>query len=421
MGHTATEKMLQDAGDIDDLAPGDTVEVDVDVSWVHETQLEIFKEKFEEVGGEVWDDEKCMFMIDHFPTPTSQEQADRLGELRDYAEEKGVEVVSVGIKHQAWRMLGIGRPGAIMAGPDSHTPTAGALGAISTCVGPTDTALVWKTGRIWVTVPETIRFDITGELDPYVTVRDVGFAILEEFGEDTSYFANNCTVEYVGDTVTRTSLDGRQTLCNMGTEMGVTNAYIQPDDRLREEYLEPKVEADYQIFETDEDATFKKHHEIDVEGLSPKVAYPHSPSNVHDVEEASGIDIDQLFLGSCANGHLEDLRLAASILEGEEIHPDVELIVTPATDEIRKQASAEGIIDTFIQAGARVSSGYCSVCPGYEGILGADEVCLSTSTRNYRGRMGHRDSEIYLCSPATLAASAIEGEITDPREVGDAR
>lgn len=416
MGQTATEKMLQSASAESSVVSGDTVEVDVDVSWVHETQLDIFKEKFEALGGRIWDHDKAMFMIDHFPNPATQEQADRLHELRQYAEEKGIEVVEVGIKHQAWRMLGLARPGAIMAGPDSHTPTAGALGAFAAAVGPTDTAAIWNTGQLWLTVPETIRFDISGTLSDGVTPRDIGFYILEQFGQQTDYFAQNNTIEYGGDCVEGMSLDGRQTLCNMATEMGATNSFIEPDDRLRREYLDPKVTRPYEISTSDKDANFNEHHTIEVDDLSPKVAYPYSPANVHDVGEAEGIEIDQFFLGSCANGHLEDLSLAADILEGEEIPPDVEFIVTPATDEIRKNASKQGILDVFFQSGARVSSNYCSVCAGYEGVLAAGEKCLSTNTRNYKGRMGHKDSETYLCSPATLAASAINGEITDPRK-----
>jgi len=416
MSQTATEKMLQSASTENDVSAGDTLEVDVDVSWVHETQLDIFKKKFEALGGEVWDREKAMFMIDHFPNPSTQEQADRLQDLRQYAKSKDIDVVEVGIKHQAWRMLGLARPGAIMAGPDSHTPTAGALGAFAAAVGPTDTAAIWNTGQLWLTVPKTIRFDVTGALTEGVTPRDIGFAILEEFGQQTDYFAQNNTIEYGGDCVEGMSLDGRQTLCNMATEMGATNAFIEPDDRLRREYLESKVDETYEISISDEDAEFYERHTVDVSDLGPKVAYPYSPANVHDVEEAAGIEIDQFFLGSCANGHLEDLRLAADILDGEEVPAEVEFIVTPATDEIRKQASKQGILDVFFQAGARVSSNYCSVCVGYEGVLAAGEKCLSTNTRNYKGRMGHERSETYLCSPATLAASAINGEITDPRQ-----
>jgi 3-isopropylmalate/(R)-2-methylmalate dehydratase large subunit len=414
MGNTATEKMLLAASDEKAVSAGDTIEVDVDISWIHETQVNIFIETFEDLGGVVWDTDKAVFMIDHFPNPTSSEQADQLQLLHEYAAEKGVEVIETGIKHQAWRSLGLARPGAIMAGPDSHTPTAGALGAFASPVGPTDTAIIWQKGKLWLTVPETIRFDIEGELDPYVTPRDIGFYILEQHSAETDYFAESRTVEYAGPTIEEMGLDGRQTLCNMGTEMGVTNAYIEPDETLRVEYLDPKVSEPYSIHRSDEDADFERRHTVDVDGLRPKVAYPHSPSNIRDVEEAEGIELDQLFLGSCANGHLSDLQVAAGILEGREISDGVDFIVTPATDEIRKQASADGILDTFVQAGARVSSGYCSACPGYEGVLAAGERCLATSTRNYRGRMGHRDSEIYLASPATVAASAITGEITDP-------
>lgn len=414
MGQTATEKMLEAASDKTDVRAGDSVEVDVDVSWVHETQFDIFKETFEEVGGEVWDRDKALFMIDHFPNPSTQEQADRLGELKRYAEQEDIDVVKVGIKHQAWRMLGIARPGAIMAGPDSHTPTAGALGAYATCIGPTDTAVVWNTGKLWLTVPETVRIDIKGEPDADVTPRDVGFHILGSLGGETDYFAEGQTVEYGGSYVDGLSLDGRQTLANMTTEMGAASSYIEPDDTLAG-YLETKIDEGYTIHTADEDADYAEHYTIDVDDLAPKVAFPHSPSNVRDVSEAVGLEMDQFFLGSCANGHLEDLRVAADILKGTQIAEGTDMIVTPATDEIRKQASREGILDVFVQAGARVSSGYCSACPGYEGILAADERCLATSTRNYRGRMGHRDSEIYLCSPATVAASAICGEITDPR------
>lgn len=417
MGKTASEKLLMAKADRDDVSAGDTVEVDVDLTWIHETQLDIFRETFEEIGGEVWDREKAIFMIDHFPTPTNAEQADRLKDLRGYADEKDVDVIKAGIKHQAWRMLGLAKPGMIMCGPDSHTPTAGALGAFATAIGPTDTAAVWSGGKLWITVPETIRIDVTGELDSYVTPRDIGFYILEQFGTDTSYFAESKTIEYAGETIEAMGLDGRQTLCNMGTEMGVTNAFIEPDETLRTEYLEEKIDSEYRTYSSDADATYDARHEIDVDDLKPKVALPHSPANVRNIDEASGIGFEQAFLGSCANGHLSDLRIAADILRGREVHPDVDMIVTPATDEIRQQASSEGILDVFYQANVRVSSDYCSVCPGYEGVLAEGERCLSTSTRNYQGRMGDRHSEIYLCSPATLAASAIAGEITHPGEV----
>jgi len=418
MGQTATEKMLEAASiESQDIRAGDTIEVSVDQSWVHETQVTIFKKKFEELGGEIWNRDNVMFMIDHFPNPATQEQADRLQFLREYAREKGVNVVSVGIKHQAWRMLGIARPGAIMAGPDSHTPTAGALGAFATSVGPTDTAIVWKTGKLWLTVPETIQFNISGELGEHVTSRDVGFHLLERFGNETSYFAESKTIEYSGDWVEGTSLDTRQTLCNMGTEMGVMNSFIPPDERLETEYLDEVVEDPYTTFESDSTAEFEAVYSVRVDGLEPKVAFPHSPNNVHDIGDATGIEIDRLFLGSCANGHYEDLALAAEILNGHEIHPDVELIVAPASDKIRKEAARDGILTTFTEANARISNGYCSACPGYEGVLAEEEVCLSTSTRNYQGRMGHRNSDIYLCSPAVLAASAIEGAIADPREI----
>lgn len=414
MGQTATEKILLEACGAESVSPGDTVEVEVDVSWIHETQVNIFRETFEEIGGEVWDTDKAVFMIDHFPNPVTTEQADQLKLLHDYAEEKGVRVIETGIKHQAWRSLGLARPGAIMAGPDSHTPTAGALGAFASAVGPTDTAIIWKEGKLWITVPETIRFDIEGELDPYVTPRDVGFYLLQQFADESDYFAESRTVEYAGPTIREMGLDGRQTLCNMGTEMGVTNAYIEPDETLKTEYLDPKVEEPYTVHRSDDDAAFERRHAVDVGGLRPKVAFPHSPSNVKDIDEAVGIELDRLFIGSCANGHLSDLEAAAEVLEGREIHEDVDMIVTPATDEIRKRASERGILDVFVQAGARVSSGYCSACPGYEGVLTEGERCLATSTRNYRGRMGHRDSEIYLASPTVVAASAVTGEITDP-------
>jgi 3-isopropylmalate/(R)-2-methylmalate dehydratase large subunit len=248
-----------------------------------------------------------------------------------------------------------------------------------------------------------------------VTPRDIGFSILEQFGQQTDYFAQNNTIEYGGDCIRNMSLDGRQTLCNMATEMGATNSFIEPDDRLKREYLKPKVDLPYEISTSDPSVDFYERHTIEVDNLGPKVAYPYSPANVHDIEDAEGIEIDQFFLGSCANGHLKDLRLAADTLQENEIPDDVDLIVTPATDEIRKQASKEGILDVFFQSGARVSSNYCSVCAGYEGVLAAGEKCLSTNTRNYKGRMGHKDSKTYLCSPATLAASAINGKITDPR------
>ena len=418
MGLTAAEKILAAASDEDAVEAGDIVEVDVDLSWVHETQLPIFRDLFEQFGGEVWDREKAMFMVDHIPNPNTVEQAEKVRAVHEYAAEKGMEVVSVGIKHQAWRSLGRARPGAIMVGPDSHTPTAGALGAFAACLGPTDTAVVWNRGRTWLEVPETLEFELVGEIQPGVTPRDIGFVLLERFGGDTSYFANGKVVEFSGPFIETLGLDGRQTLCNVAVEMGATATYIEPDEILEEAYLEDHGQGLDDYHRTDDDATAIARHTIDVSGVTPKVAFPHSPSNVRSIDEAAGIEIERCFIGSCANGMLEDIKLAADYLEGRSVADDVELLVTPATDDIRRAAAERGYLETLTQAGARVSPNYCSACVGYEGVLAAGERCLSTNTRNYRGRMGHRDSEIYLGSPAVVAASSTTGRVKDPREVG---
>lgn len=414
MGMTITEKILSYAASKGKVSPGEIVNCAIDVVCVDEIQFPIFYPAFQEMGGKVWDAGKAVFIVDHYVPPRTVRQAESNKAIKEFVQQQGLKpYIAEGIKHQVFRTNGLARPGIMIVGTDSHMNTAGAFGAFATALGPTEAAVVCKMGEIWFKVPEAIRFDVNGKLNSLVTAKDLALSILGRYG---TRFGQYRAIEFSGATIAAMSIDARMTLCCMSAEMGAKNGIIEPDDKIME-YVSERVDKQYQILRSDPDARYLKRYEINASTIEPLVATPHSPGNVKLVSEAEGIEIDQAFIGSCAGGNLEDLEAAAKVLEGRYVHPDVRMIITPASREVYAQAEEKGLIKIFMNAGAMVSSSTCSACVGLEGTLAAGEICISASTRNFKGRMGSSEANIYLASPLTVAASAIRGQIADPRRI----
>jgi 3-isopropylmalate/(R)-2-methylmalate dehydratase large subunit len=341
--------------------------------------------------------------------------------LRKFAKEQKIRLYDVGkggICHQVMPEKGHVLPGTLIVGADSHTCTYGALGAFATGIGSTEAAAVFATGKIWLRVPEAIRINVKGHFQEYVTPKDL---ILSIIGRVRAGGAIYKSVEFAGPAIRGMSMAGRMTLCNMTVEMGAKNGIVEPDEITRK-FLEGRTDKPLVSFESlksDADASYAKAMELDVTGLEPQVACPSSVDNVKPVSELGNVPIEQAFVGSCTNGRIEDLRLAAQILKGKRVKNDVRTIVIPASQEVYMQALREGLIEIFTDAGAIVCGSACGPClGGHIGLLASGEVCVSTSNRNFIGRMGSTEASVYLASPATVATSAITGRITDPREMG---
>ncbi|MBS7605310.1 MAG: homoaconitase large subunit [Candidatus Bathyarchaeia archaeon] len=416
MGKTIVEKIFSLSSGKDSYA-GDIVVASIDAAMAHDGTVLLALEAFKDMGGRsVWDPSKIILVIDHV-APSSNENFARVHEaMRRFARKYGAKIYDVGsgICHQLMIESGIVRPGSLIVGADSHTCTYGALGAFSTGIGSTEMAAVFISGKLWFKVPETIRVEINGFTPPMVLPKDIILKIISVIGADGATYK---ALEYCGETIKNMSIDGRLTLCNMAVEMGAKTGIIEPDEKTKE-YLASIGIRDYTYIRSDEDAEYAEKIRLDVSELEPMIACPHAVDNVKQVKDVEGIEINQVFLGSCTNGRIEDLRVAAKILEGKKIKDGVRMIVIPASKSIYLQALREGLIETFIKAGCTVCNPGCGPCAGaHQGILGPGEVCLSTSNRNFKGRMGSADAEIYLASPATAAASALEGKITDPRRL----
>lgn len=412
MPMTITEKILAKAAGRKQVFPGEMVTCKVDLICIDEIQIPIFKDTLEKMGSDAVDKERTVFVIDHFCPPTNLHQAESNQMIREFALSRGLRFLEGGIKDQLLWENGLIRPGMVLVATDSHITTCGALGAFAAPFGPSEAAIMAVHDHHWFRVPETIRCEIVGELQPFVTPKDVGLYILSQKGVT---FANYKAIEFCGPAVGDFSMDARVTLCNMTTEMGAKNGIIAPDS-VTETFLKAHNVHDCPRIVSDADAVYFESIRVDLSQLEPLVAAPYSPGNVSRIAEARGTGIDQAFVGSCGNGNMEDLRLVARMLEGRSVHPRTRLIITPASRKVHLQALSEGLIETFLKAGAVVSGQTCSVCAGLEAPLLAGEVCITASPRNFKGRMGSPDANIYLGSPATVAASAVKGAITDPRE-----
>ncbi|MFC7157008.1 3-isopropylmalate dehydratase large subunit [Halomarina halobia] len=418
MSGTMAEKILASAAGRSAVAPGDHVVCDIDVAMSHDLGTLGVIARLEEMGvNEVWDPSRIVCPMDHVAPSHSIDDANDKRRIREFVERQGIEnfyEVGTGIAHEVLHERGHYKPGDLLVGTDSHTTSAGAFGVAGTGLGHTDMAYVYATGQNWFRVPETVKFQIGGTFGEHVTSKDLLLSIAGEHGTGVGQYRS---LEFAGSAIEGLPLDGRFTLTNMSIELGAKFGFT-PVDAAVTNYIDDRTDGEYDPLRADEDATYRAVHEIDADALRPKIALPHKVGNVVDVDEAAGVELDQVFIGSCTNGKFEDLKAAAEILEGETVDPDTRLIVTPASREIYGRAVREGHVDVFTDAGATTTNATCGACIGMGlGVLGDDEVCLAAMNRNFRGRMGADSSEIYLSSPATAAASAITGRITDPAEV----
>jgi len=416
MGMTLTEKIISAHTGKDEVHSGEFVVAKVDFSLANDITGPLAIKEFEKIGvGKVFDNERIALIPDHFTPNKDIPSAEQCKIIREFARRMNLkyyyEVGRVGIEHALLPEEGLVVPGDIVIGADSHTCTYGALGAFSTGVGSTDVANVWATGDIWLRVPESIKFVLYGKPRKWITGKDIILNIIGRIGVEG---ANYMAMEFSGEALKYISMDSRFTICNMAIEAGAKNGII-PFDDVTAEYIKDRNKRPYKVYLPDKDAEYKEIIEIDVSSIPLEIALPHLPSNVRPAEDIGEVYIDQVVIGSCTNGRMEDLRIAAQILKGKKVHPYVRLIIIPATQEIYLQALKEGLIEIFVSAGASVSTPTCGPClGGHMGILAKGERALATTNRNFIGRMGHPESEVYLCGPAVAAASSIAGKIIVP-------
>ena len=414
---TMAEKILAHASRHDAVEPGQIVDGYVDLLYMHE-MLALALKPWDEIGvAKVWDPAKCVVTIDHWVPPPTPEVAKMHQAIREFCWAQGIarfhDVGDHGIIHQLVVERGYVHPGVLVIGCVSHTNMAGALGALAAGIGATETAAVLATGKLWLKVPETMDVRVHGRLGKRTGAKDVILKVIQTTGDDG---ASDKAVEIHGDTIKAFPMNERFTLSNMTTEMGAKAGMI-PSDETTKRYLEAAGARDvYRPLDADAGAAYLQTVAIDVDGMGPQVACPNNPANVKPVEEVAGTKIDMAFLGSCTNARIEDLRAAAELMKGEKVAARVRMIVTPASQAIYRQAVKEGLADVFLEAGATFTSSTCGPCfGGHMGVLGPKEVCISSTNRNYPGRMGSPEAQVYLGSPYTVAASALYGQITDPR------
>lgn len=415
-----TEKILAKASGKSTVQPGDIVDANVDVIMVHDLTGPLAIEAFKKIGvNKVWDNKKVVIILDHQIPAESVKMAELHKMLRKFAKEQAIRLYDVGeggICHQVMPEKGYVSPGTVIVGADSHTCTYGAFGAFATGIGSTEAAAVFATGKIWLKVPETIRFNVEGQFQKYVTPKDLILHMIGKVSVDGAIYKST---EFTGPTIQNMSIAGRMTVCNMAVEMGAKNGIVEPDEATAQ-FLKGRTAkaSDYNWLKSDMDARYEKTVEIDVEDLEPQVACPSSVDNVKPISKVGDIEINQAFVGSCTNGRIEDMRIAAQIMKGKKVKQGVRALVIPASQEVYAQALKEGLVEVFTEAGALVCGATCGPClGGHIGLLASGEACVSTSNRNFIGRMGSPEASVYLASPATVAASALTGKLTDPREV----
>ena len=423
MGMTMTQKILAAHAGLDYVEAGQLIMADLDVVMANDITGPMAIPVFRQMAEKVYDKEKVVLVPDHFTPNKDIKSAENAKSLREFAKEQELthyyEVGQMGIEHAILPEKGIVVAGECIIGADSHTCTYGALGAFSTGMGTTDIATGMATGQIWFKVPGAIKFVLTGKPSRYVSGKDIIIHIIGKIGVDGALYKS---MEFTGDGIANLSMDDRFTMANMAIEAGAKNG-IFPVDALAEGYIREHSDKEYKIYEADEDAVYEDVVEIDLSEVRPTVAFPHLPGNaktIDEIEAMEPIKIDQVVIGSCTNGRMEDMRRAAAILKGHKVHPDVRVMVIPATQKIYKQCIKEGLVDIFIDAGCSFNTPSCGPCMGgHMGVLAAGEKCVSTTNRNFVGRMGHVDSLIYLASPETAAASAIAGYIANPEKAGE--
>lgn len=419
MGYTITEKILMAHAGLTDIAPGQLINARVDIALGNDVTAPIAISEFRKAGGKkVFDRDKVALVLDHFTPNKDINSAQQCKAVREFAVEHGVthfyEGGQVGVEHALLPEKGIVLPGDLVVGADSHTCTYGALGAFATGVGSTDLAAAMLTGELWFKAPPSIKFIVYGKLPKWVSGKDLILHIIGRIGVDGALYQ---AMEFTGETISALPMADRLSMANMAIEAGAKNG-IFPPDAVTLDYVKERAKRPYKIYASDADAVYARVIEVDAGKLEPQVAFPHLPSNIRGVSEAGVVKIDQSLIGSCTNGRIEDLRIAAQILKNRKAAPHVRLIVVPATPLIYKQAMSEGLLDIFMEADAVISPPSCGAClGGHLGILAEGERAVATTNRNFVGRMGHPKSEVYLASPAVAAASAVLGRIASPEEL----
>ena len=420
MGMTMTQKILADHAGLERVQAGELIEVGLDMVLGNDVTAPVaIKELSKFKDSKVFDKDKIALVPDHFTPNKDIKSAENCKCMRDYAISNDItnyfEVGCMGIEHALLPEKGVVTAGDCIIGADSHTCTYGALGAFSTGVGSTDMAAGMVTGKAWFKVPSAIKFVLTGKMRKWVSGKDVILHIIGKIGVDGALYKS---MEFTGEGIKNLTMDDRFTIANMAIEAGAKNG-IFPVDEFTLEYIKEHSTKPYKVYEADEDAVYDEVIEVNLSELEPTVAFPHLPENTRNIGETGNIKIDQVVIGSCTNGRISDIRIAAEVMKGRKIAPGIRAIVIPATQDIYLTALKEGLITTFVQAGCIVSTPTCGPClGGHMGVLAAGERAISTTNRNFVGRMGHVESEVYLASPAVAAASAVTGKISSPDELG---
>jgi 3-isopropylmalate/(R)-2-methylmalate dehydratase large subunit len=410
----AIEKIMARAAGKDTVVTGEIVNCEVDLAGVNDLYLQTIR-SFHEIGGtRVHDPKKLIVFLDHYAPASSIMQAANQKQFREFCWEQGIDLlmdIDQGVCHQVLADKGLAYPGQLLVVTDSHTTTHGAFGAFGTGVGATDLAIIMATGKLWFRVPEIIRINLEGTVQHGVYAKDVILHIIGKLGADYGVYK---AVEFTGPVLKQFSLSERMALCNMTTEMGAKTCYIQPDE-ITMAYVNDKVTANYQIVTTDPDFKYAEELSFDVTSIKPQLAAPSSVDNVFDLAEYIGTPIDQAYLGSCTGGRADDLAIAAKILQGKKINPRSRFVIVPASKGVFLEAMQKGYVQTLVDAGATFVTPGCAACLGtHEGMIASGETCITTTNRNFPGRMGHNAAKIFLGSPAAVAAAALEGKITDP-------
>ena len=419
MGMTMTQKILADHAGLESLAAGQLIKARLDMVLGNDITTPVAVKEFRKIGvNKVFDINKIAIVPDHFTPNKDIKSAEQVKFIKEFAREMGIvnyfEIGQMGIEHALLPEKGLVTAGDIIIGADSHTCTYGALGAFSTGIGSTDMAVGMATGEAWFKVPEAIRFVLRGKLGKWVSGKDVILHIIGMIGVDGALYKS---MEFTGEGLHSLSMDDRFSMANMAIEAGAKNGIFEVDEKTLE-YIKEHSTKQYKVYTADNDAVYSETYEILLDDIKLTVAFPHLPGNTRTVDKVGDVRIDQVIIGSCTNGRIEDMRVAAAILKGRKVHSDVRCIIIPATQKIWKQAMNEGLFDIFIDAGAAVSTPTCGPClGGHMGILAKGERAVSTTNRNFVGRMGHPESEVYLASPAVAAASAITGYISSPEDM----
>jgi 3-isopropylmalate/(R)-2-methylmalate dehydratase large subunit len=411
----ALEKILAKAAGRDSVSAGEIVNAKVDLAEVNDLYLQTIK-SFYEMGGErVNDPDKITFILDHYAPAPSIQTASNQKEMREFCYDQGIEKlydINEGVCHQVMVEKGLVWPGMVLVATDSHTTTHGAFGAFGTGVGATDLATIMLTGELWFKVPEVIKIEITGKLNPRVMAKDVILYIISKLGTDGAVYKG---VEFTGETVKNMSIAERMVLCNMTVEMGAKTSYIKPDETTFR-YVKERTGKDFKVEYTDEDYQYSKEYTFDVSDLKPQVAVPHSVDNGRDMDKVEDVKVDQVFIGTCTGGRLEDIEAAVKAMNGRSVHSKTRLLIIPASKEVMEKAIEKGYVSTLMKAGATFSSPGCGPCLGtHQGLLAPGEVCATTSSRNFPGRMGSTEADIYLVSPATAGEIAVNGKISSKK------